>query len=393
MYSHSQTGFPSDSYSNTTSLDMQRIHAGRYPAHSHLTVRTEAPFFRTRLYPKERYGALCLLHLLSQMIYEMFKTKKRGMNEEFLRQNGPTCGLNAAAMRLAAEFTLLKARDSDGNQVQIEAIVGKLLDEAKGKNQTLFGEMYRSEILCDLINSALSKMEKKGECLSQRFHAATISLEDEEAFKKLLHFAHDNRAIILFPYLAGEKSVPSQFTLQGDEISLMQLADDCKVEESMIETIQKKEVVCKQLMHHAHWCVIKCDDPGKRLKILEGNGNLKSATLQQLWVSNQYLMDEMDFGGYKKGLMAFQKTLCIAQNRKDLSEDDQKSIQMNLTQVQGEIEILSKQTAKISATLKSVAIIIGRNSELYNQKVAATATAPSAAAAAAAEAGGEEEEK
>ena len=59
------------------------------------------------------------------------------MNEEFLRQNGPTCGLNAAAMGLAAEFTLLKARDSDGNQVQIEAIVGKLLDEAKGKNQTL----------------------------------------------------------------------------------------------------------------------------------------------------------------------------------------------------------------------------------------------------------------
>ena len=72
-----------------------------------------------------------------QMIYEMFKTKKRGMNEEFLRQNGPTCGLNAAAMGLAAEFTLLKARDSDGNQVQIDAIVGKLLDEAKGKNQTL----------------------------------------------------------------------------------------------------------------------------------------------------------------------------------------------------------------------------------------------------------------
>ena len=170
---------------------MQRIHTGRYPAHSHLTVRTEAPFFRTRLYLKERYGTLCLLRLLSHILYRitsfsygvLTKNTVNLLYEEHLFLKNKKMSIRISEENLAAIHRKAEQADMTFTDYVTKACLGKQivvidgLDDVLRQQKAIGSNLNQLTMLCNMGRVSVASLAEMKEQYAEVSAALTELLE------------------------------------------------------------------------------------------------------------------------------------------------------------------------------------------------------------------------
>lgn len=178
---------------------------------------------------------------------------------DITKQVGPTCGCFAAAMAINAI-------------IDKKIMADQIIEIAKKNGDSALGEMFSASILVKTINNFVAKKNNNMPGISKcDVIAMEQSIEKSDEFRYYLEAAYLRGVMILMPYYAGNKYMPTRL----DKIQ----ADPSE-------------------MSNAHWAVVQYNN-NDNVNIYEsGSCSEINCKIELLYESNSYLGNEFSWEGY-----------------------------------------------------------------------------------------------